>query len=142
MPSTNKSDFALGTWNALADTWTQLLDLNDNSVFSITHGGLLLPQPKKTIIKSGNVRSPGVVIPRIQYQERHITVEVAILKSASTTAILSTIRTLIGIIENPPYCIRLALPGSSSYSYADVLACEHDIPNDPQQILALALNKL
>lgn len=140
-PSATSSTFQIGTWNALTDAFTQTLDLNDGTTWFITNGGLKLPQPDKNIIMSGNVRTAGVVVPRWQYKERHIQVEVS-LRGASTTAILSSVRSLIAAIEQPPYCIRLALPGSSQYSYADVQAVKHDIPNDPQILLAKAITKI
>lgn len=141
MPSATKSDFFLGTWDALTDTFTSALDLNDQTTFTIQHGGLKLPQPDKTIVLAGNIRTAGSVVPRWQYKERHIQVQFS-LRGASLSAMVASIRTLLGILEAPPFCIKLALPGSSQDSYADVVAVKHDIPNDPQQLLAKVLTGL
>lgn len=141
-PSPTKSSFAIGTWNPLTDAWTQVLDLNDGTTFAIMNKGLSLPQPDKSIIESGNLRTAGVVVPRWQYKARHITVQVWLRNTSSTTALLANIRALLNAIENPPYCIRIALPGAGQYSYADVLAVKHDIPADPQTILAGAITKI
>ena len=141
-PSATKSSFAIGVWNPLTDAFTQALDLNDGATFAIMNKGLSMPQPDKSIIESGNLRTAGVTVPRWQYKARHITVEVWLRNTASTTALLTNIRALLAAIENPPYCIRLALPGATQYSYADVLAVKHDIPSDPQTILAGAITKI
>ena len=141
-PSATRTSFRIGTWNPLTDAFTQILDLNDGATFAIMNKGLSMPQPDKSVIESGNLRTAGVVVPRWQYKARHITVELWLRNTASTTALLANIRTLLAAIENPPYSIQLAPPGAQNYSYADVLAVKHDIPADPQIILAGAITKI
>lgn len=137
-PSTGKTDFFLGTWNAASDTFTQLLDLNDGTTFAIQHGGLQMPTPEKTVILAGNVRSNGSVATRTVYKERHITVKFNV-RGASSDAIIASVRTLYGILETNQFCIRFAWPGGSNYSYADVIAVnKSDVPYDAQTILAKA----
>lgn len=137
------STFQLGTWNPLNDTFTLALDLNDGVTFRIHPQGLKLTQPDKTIIESMNVRTAGAVVPRWQYKPRHIQVELSINVAGSTVAaLLAQVGNLIAAVEQPPYCIKLALPGSPHIRYADVIAVKHDIPSDTQQILAKAIMRV
>lgn len=135
------SSFQIGTYAPLTDSFTQTLDLNDGATFRIHPKGLKLDQPEKVVVESGNVRTAGAVVPRWQYKNRHIQVEIS-LRGNTVAAILSSIRSLLAAIENPPYTIRLALPNATLYSYADVVSVKHDIPSDTQQILAKAITRI
>lgn len=131
----------IGTYTPLTDTFTLVLDLNDGATWWIGNGKLKLPQPDKVDNRSFNLRTAGERVVRTQYKNRHIQVSVN-LRGASTTAMLTSIRALIAAIEHPdtnPYSIRLALPGATLYSYADVVRVKHTIPADPLALLALAI---
>lgn len=135
------SSFHLGTYNTQTDSFTQVLDLNDGATFRIHPKSLKLAQPDKTIVETGNIRAPGASVARWQYKNRHIQVEVS-LRGNSTSALLASLRALLAAVEQPPYTIRLALPGATQYSYADVVAVKHDIPSDTQQILVGAITRI
>lgn len=130
--------FQIGTYNSLTDTFTSVLDLNDFNTFWIELRSMKMPQPEKVYVRSFNVRTPGENIFKYQYKNRHIQVSVR-LKNTSTTTVLSSIRSLLTAIENPPFVLRIQLPNGTKYSYADVVAVKHNIPSDPQALLALVI---
>lgn len=132
------STFQVGTYTPLTDTFTSVFDLNDGVTTNIMWNTLRMPQPEKAFVRSFNLRAPGERVTRFQYKNRHIQVSVS-LRGASVQAILNTCRSLIAAIENPPYRLRLALPNATQYTYASVVAVTHNIPADPQTLLAKAL---
>lgn len=137
-PGATTTSLQVGTYNSLNDSFTQVLNLNDFNVFWIEHGGVRFLQPEKVYVKSFNVRTAGEIIPKWQYKNRHIQVSLR-LKNTNTATILSSVRSLLSAIENPPYVLRIAQPGALLYSYADVVAVKHNIPADPQALLALVI---
>lgn len=137
--NSTQTTLQVGTYSALADSFTPVFDLNDLNACWLHNEGLLLPQPEKTFVRGSNVRTPGEYIPRFQYKNRHISASVWFGRGLTTTQILSTVRKLLAAIERPPYVLRIALPGATQYSYADVVAVTHTIPADPQIILNGAL---
>lgn len=135
------STFQVGTYTALTDTFSLVLDLNDGATWWISQGKLKLDQPDKVDNRSFNLRTAGERVVKTQYKNRHIQASVN-LRGASTSAMLASVRALIAAIEHPdtnPYCLRLALPGATQYSYADVVRIKHNIPADPLSLLALAI---
>ncbi len=137
-PTATSSTFQVGTYNSLTDTFTSVFDLNDGATTNIMWNTLRMPQPEKAFVRSFNLRAPGERVTRFQYKNRHIQVSVS-LRGASVQAILTTCHSLIAAIENPPYRLRLALPNATQYAYATVVAVTHNIPADPQTLLAKAL---
>lgn len=135
------STFQVGTYNAVSDTWTLVLDLNDYVTWWIGNGSMKLDQPTKADSRSFNIRTPGERITKVQYKNRHVMVNLN-LRGASTAAMLTSIRALLSAIENPPYTLRIALPGATQYTYADVVRIKHNIPADPLTILAKAIPKV
>lgn len=139
-PSATISTLQVGTYNSVTDAFTQVLDLNDRVTYFIRPGGATLTQPVKVYARSSNIRAAGERIAAMQYQNRHITVALN-LRAGTTNGLIAAARALIAAIERPPYALRLALPSSTQFVHADVVAVKHTIPSDPQQILAGAIVK-
>src|SRR6185312_8106244 len=137
-PSATISTLQVGSYNSVTDAFTQVLDLNDRVTYFIRPGGATLSQPTKVYARSSNIRAPGERIAAAQYQNRHLTVALN-LRATTTTGLIAACRALISAIERPPYALRIALPASTQFSYADVVAVKHTIPSDPQQILSGAI---
>lgn len=140
-PAATTTTFQVGTYNATNDSFTSKLDLNDGATFFILNGSLQLPQPPKVAVSSFNVRTPGEQVVRYQYKNRHIKVSLTI-RGASTSALLGSVRSLLAAVEQPPYTIRMSLPGATAYTYADVRYVTHNIPADPLRILQKAIVKV
>lgn len=134
--------FQVGSYTSLTDTFTTVVDLNNGNPFYIHNSGLQMPQPTKTEIKSANVRTPGEIVTKVQYLNRHIVVQVWLRQSAGTAALMTSLRQLIAAIEHPPYTLRIAPPLGTLYTYADVVHVTHTIPSDAQVILAKAINHI
>lgn len=132
--------FQVGTYTATSDTWTQVIDLNDQSTIWLMQSYPQMPQPEKVRVSSFNVRTPGEAIQRVQYKNRHIKIAISIRGNAAQS-IVNTVHSLIGAVNNPPYTLRIALPKTAQYSYADVQNCVHDIPTDPLKLQQLAIVK-
>lgn len=139
-PSATFSTLQVGTYNSVTDAFTQVLDLNDRATYFIRPGGTTLSQPTKVYARSSNIFAAGERIAAAQYQNRHLTVALN-LRATTTSGLVAAARALIQAIERPPYVLRVAFPGSTQYSYADVVAVKHNIPSDPQQILNGAIVK-
>src|SRR5260221_12855011 len=123
------------SYNALTDVPTVVFDLNDKTTtFVYGAGTFKMPQPEKTWVRSGNIRTPGEKIEKFQYRNRHIQCSIWI-RGNSTNAIQNSVHALIAAIEQPPYVLKVALPGSTTVSYADVVAVKHNVPPDPVVIL-------
>src|SRR5258708_281770 len=129
-PSATALTLQVCSYAPLTDTATVVFDLNDKVTTFIHAGSFKLPQPDKTWVRSGNIRVAGEKIVRAQYKNRHISCSIWI-RGASTTAIQTSIRSLIAAIEQPPYVLCLALPGAANFTYADVVAIKYTIPADP-----------
>lgn len=138
-PSATLSTLQVGTYNPTLDTWTSVLDLNDRSNFYIRAQGLKLNQPEKVYVTSFTIRAPGERVNRRQYKNRHVLASIWI-HGANTAAITTNVRNLLSAIEQPPYRLKLALPGASGFSYADCVKVTHNIPSDAQEILGGAIN--
>ena len=138
-PSATLSTLQVGTYTPATDTWTQVLDLNDRTNFYIRIGGMKLDQPEKAYVTSFTIRARGERVLRNQYKNRHILASIWI-RGTSTTAILTNVRNLLSAIEQPPYRLKIALPGASGFSYADCVKVTHNIPSDAQEILGGAIN--
>lgn len=138
-PSATLSTLQVGTYNPTLDTWTQVLDLNDRTNFYVRIGGMKLDQPEKAYTTSFTMRAPGERQLRRQYKNRHILASIWI-RGSTTTAILTNVRNLLAAIEQPPYRLKVALPGASGFSYADCIKVTHNIPSDAQEINAGAIN--
>ncbi len=130
--------FQLGTYNSVTDTFTSVLDLNDRTNFWMEQGGLKLDQPEKVYVRNFNFRTRGEKLSSVQYKNRHVQVSLR-TQGASTAALMTNLRNLLAIVENPPFVIRIALPGATQYSYADVVGVTHNIPIDTMTLLAKAL---
>lgn len=141
-PGATRTTLQVGTYDAVTDTFTMVLDLNDGASYRIHPRGLDIRQPDKTVARAGNLRTPGQAVPAWQYGNRHITVEVGITSTVSAADLVSRVHALQAAIEQPPYVLRLALPGASAYSYADVLAVTARIPTDTQLINARGLPRV
>lgn len=137
----NASSLTVGTYTVASDTFTPMLDLNDGATFRIHPQGLKILQPEKTVVRAGSVRAPGALVPRWQYKNQHIQVEIS-LRGSTVPQLLASIGKLLAAIETPPYCLRLAFPGGTQYNYADVVAVVHDIPSDTQLILTKAITRI
>jgi len=124
----------VGTYTPLTDTFTSVVDLNDRTSFWLQNNALKVNQPAKTMVRAPNIRAVGERITAWQYGNRHIQVSVR-LRGASTAAMMTSLRSLLALLEAPPFVLRIALPGATAYSYADVVACTHNIPSDPLLIL-------
>jgi|GEM_PF-5061156 len=133
--------FQVGSYNATTDSFTTVLDLNDRVTYWLMANGLTLAQPEKIDVRSNNIRTPGEKVVRVQDKNRHITYTLWI-KAATPQGVVTALRTLIQTIQTPPYVIRLALPGATQYSYADVVKISHDIPANTQEINASALTRV
>lgn len=140
-PPLPSSTFVVGTYDIISDSFTPVLDLNDGSTFRIHPRGLNIQQPEKTVIRAGSLRAPGALVPRWQYKNQHIQVEIS-LRAATVPALLASVSQLIAAIEQPPYCLRIAFPGGTQFNYADVVAVIHDIPSDTQLIAAKAITRI
>src|SRR5258708_3089750 len=132
--TSNNLTLQVCSYNALTDVPTVVFDLNDKTTTFVHAQSFKMPQPDKTWVRSGNVRTPGEKISKFQYRNRHIMCSIWI-RGASTNAIQNSIHALIAAIEPPPYMLKVALPGSTTYSWADVVAVKHNVPPDPVSIL-------
>ena len=135
-----KTTFKVGTYNALSDTFTSAVDLNDRASFWVV--SVDMPQPKKVYSRSSTIRVPGERIAAWNYQNRHIKVTLQLLYGANPTALLASVQTLLAAIENPPYRLAFAAPNTSILTYADVVAVAHTIPYDGKLILNGAVKKI
>lgn len=137
----NTTTFQVGTYTALTDTFTPVVNLNDraNWFLGAPPKGLKLDQPQKAYARSFTLRTPGETIAKMQYKNRKVQVTAWLGRALTTAQIITQVRALLAAIEQPPYCIAIQLPGGTNTVYADVVACEHNIPADPQVILAGAL---
>lgn len=133
--------FQVGSYNALTDVWSLELDLNDFVNYWIELNSMRMPQPPKVYNRAFNPRTPGETISHVQYKNRHIQVSLR-LKGVTTQAIENDIRVLLEAIENPPYTLRIALPNATQYTYADVVAVQHNIPTNPQALKALVIPQI
>src|SRR5260221_7145386 len=122
------------SYNALTDVPTVVVDLNDKVTTFVHAQSFKMPQPDKVWVRSGNIRTPGEKISKYQYKNRHIQASIWI-RGASTNAIQNSIHALIAAIEQPPYDLKIALPGSTTVSWADVVTVKHNVPPDPVVIL-------
>jgi len=122
------------SYNALTDVPTVVFDLNDKTTTFVHAQSFKMPQPDKTWVRSGNIRTPGEKISKFQYRNRHLQASIWI-RGNSTNAIQNSVHALIAAIEQPPYVLKVALPGSTTVSYADVVAVKHNVPPDPVVIL-------
>lgn len=127
--------FKVGTYTALTDTFTTVLDLNDRANFWLVT--YQLAQPKKLYARVGNIRTPRETVTRWNYQNRHIKASVKVFYPSDVPTLITRLHTLINAIENPPYRLAIALPGATALTYADVVAVTHNIPTDPHKFLAL-----
>ncbi len=129
----NLTTLQVCTYNEQTHVYTSVFDLNDRvTTFLVTTH---LDQPKKVQVRNFNIRTPGQPISRFQYQNRHVQLSVN-LHGASTTALLTTIRSLLSAIEKPPYFLRIMLPQGTQYSYIQVRAIAHNIPTETMPLLA------
>ena len=109
--TSNNLTLQVCSYNALTDVPTVVFDLNDKTTTFVHAQSFKMPQPDKTWVRSGNVRTPGEKISKFQYRNRHIMCSIWI-RGASTNAIQNSIHALIAAIEPPPYMLKVALPGS------------------------------
>lgn len=129
-PGATTTTLQIGTYNAVTDSFSLVLDLNDAANFYMKPGSIKIPQPPKTDVRSFNVRTPGERVVRVQ--RKTITVSWTFsIRGANAAAISSNIRSFMAAVENPPYVLRVALPGASFYSYLDIKKAVTDIPGDP-----------
>jgi hypothetical protein len=135
-----QTTFQVGTYSALADTFTKVVDLNDHVSFWLVKVGLA--QPEKVYARTSTIRAAGERITAWNYKNRHVTVTIQLLYQSGTTALLAAIRALLSAIENPPYRLAFAPPNAGVLTYADVVAVSHTIPSDAKVVLAKALNNI
>lgn len=119
-PDANYSTVQIGTYTAQTDAFTSVLDLNDRSTYYVRPGGAEWHPPDVTDVDAGNIRTPGVDVVRSQYGVGYFDLSINI-RGSTTTAIITAYRNLISAIDKPPYVIRYALPGSTNFSYIDVI---------------------
>src|SRR5258708_12611180 len=128
--TSNNLTLQVCSYNALTDVPTVVVDLNDKVTTFVHAQSFKMPQPDKVWVRSGNIRTPGEKISKYQYKNRHIQASIWI-RGASTNAIQNSIHALIAAIEQPPYVLKIALPGSTTVSYAAVLPVKHNAPPNP-----------
>jgi hypothetical protein len=140
----NTTTVQVGTYTALTDSFTLAIDLNDrvNWFIGAPPKGLKIDQPPKAFARSFSLRAPGETVARMQYKNRKIGVTAWLGRGLTTAQIVAQVRKLLAAIEQPPYCLALQLPGGTTTVYADVVACEHNIPLDQRVLLAGALNNV
>lgn len=116
--------------NAGSDGFTLAADLNDYSSTFIMPGTLKLAAAEKSYVETGNIRSGGISVVRWQYKNRALDISISI-RAVSYSAFQTALAAIKTVIETPPFCIRMAYPGASQYSYLDVMKVTHNIPSDP-----------
>lgn len=128
-----QSTFKVGTYNAVTDTFTSVINLNDKVSYWLV--SVKFDQPKKVYSRASTIRAQNERIVAWNYQNRHIKLTINLVYGASSTALLNSLRTLVQTIENPPYRLAFAAPNTSILTYADVVAVTHNIPYDGKLIL-------
>ena len=125
------STWQIGTYNAVTDTFTVVLDLNDRTTWYVRSYDL--PQPEKVVSRSGNPRTQGERITNETYKNRFISLTLLLRSTSTIAAIDSAIHTLEAAIDTTPFMIRFAEAGAAQYSYAIVKSWQHSIPQDSLQ---------
>lgn len=129
------STWQIGTYNAVTDAWTLVLDLNDRSTWYVKSYDLA--QPEKVVSRSGNPRTQGERITNERYKNRYITLTLQLRSTTTLAAIDTAIHSLESALSNTPFMLRLAEAQAAQYSYAVVKSWIHNIPQDPLQRLAM-----
>lgn len=136
----------LGYTNPLTDsfgahpTLGATLDLNDGVTFTLVYpGGLEMPAPPRTLVLAGNIRTQGETATRsITRHNRTVTVRLLVGPSASSAALIASIRTLLGWLASPPQTpitLQYQPFNASTPLYLDVVGASHNLPTDEGQWL-------
>src|SRR5947208_4450859 len=91
------STLQIGTYTALTDTFTLVLELNDQTTFAILRGSLKLETPEKVLDRSENPRTQGQKVTAAHYRNRHVQATLMI-RGASTAAIFASVRAFISAV--------------------------------------------
>ncbi|HET9979773.1 MAG TPA: hypothetical protein VFQ32_04980, partial [Ktedonobacterales bacterium] len=117
-----------------------ILDLNDGVTFTlVSPDGLEAPAPPRTLVVAGNIRSQGEIATRaITRHNRVVTARLLVGPTATSSALLASIRTLLGWLAAPP-SIPITLKyqpfNASTPLYLDVVGASHNLPSDEGQWL-------
>lgn len=120
----------VGTYNALTDTFTVVYDLNDYVNTWLHTDSIKLTPAKKKAVRASNIRTDGELVVRWMRPNAHLTCDVYI-RDTTPQACINRVHKLIAAIDEPPYVVRFALPGATSYTYFDVQLCDLQAPTDP-----------
>ena len=132
MPTSTTTTVQLCSYNSTTDAYTLILDLNNRSSYYLNT--VKWDQQAKVFVRSSNIRTSGERITAVNDPNRHVQVNMWIRNNIgiSTNGLLSLLHALENAIEKPPYYLRIAEPGTGTqYSYIQVLAVTHNIPNEP-----------
>ncbi|HET8905959.1 MAG TPA: hypothetical protein VFN11_03240 [Ktedonobacterales bacterium] len=133
-PTATASTWQIGTYNAVNDSWTLALDLNDRATWFVKSYDV--PQPEKVVSRSGNPRTQGERITNTRYKNRYITLTLLLRSTTTLAAIDTAIHNLEAALSNTPFMLRFAEAQAAQYSYAIVKSWVHSIPQDSLQRLA------
>jgi hypothetical protein len=132
-----RTTLQLGTWAPNTDTFTTVLDLNDQVNWWVEYQAYTLNQPSMNYSEGTNLRTLGSNIARSSYGTMDFTV-ILRTQGASAAAVLANCETLFALVNAVPYTVRIAPPGALIYHYLDVTKVTFQPVYDPLQLLAKA----